>query len=384
MTISGYMMRGAGKVTTLIPQRTIWETFSKAWSGAFNLLFDQKSRDRYLDCIQKGVIRDDVFWRNGTNSAMGPILVLALYQELHNPLLKSSGFDAHEFLEGVKPAIEAFHNTEKCLDNKVFEVLNKFLSDDSGDKSQKPDIQVKEPPTSEDERADETNTAQEEPVLGNEERELLLERTIQEAHFQAFLRDGGEKLKDFQFPTKQVENFLNWDWKDELVSRLELMVSHDYLRSMQADKVSNSLMLKMRGIDFKYQEGSSLVENVALLSARAMVMEPEGDENEDEDDVESVKEDELNVGDQRESSDVDIAAQIEVLYDLQHRVESTAEISPTEIKKGEFTERIIRVGILEAYLKGGPEKVELRWKLSGIREAWELPEMASEFDYRPK
>jgi hypothetical protein len=395
----------AEKISYLIPPRTFLEMCGKAIGGALSLVTDQVHRDSYMKYIKDGIIRDDVFWQNGSN-AMGPVLVLGLYSELDDPILKKYGFKAQEFLEGVKPALENFHDIEKSIDNKLFDLLNKaegeqmteaeeavakmnsdFLQGDThGAAATNEAEQVEEGTDAKmtDEEAkssDEKVKADDDEAFTEEERDMMAKVAEREAAFLAMMMQEGEKDKT---PPKPFwTSALKWDWKDTLASQLKPMVSTDFFKSLQKDKTIGCMLHKIKGVDLTYQEGTSSVENVALLSARVMVMDRE-DQDEKEADYDTLVHDELNPQEEEDDPRRSVAAQIEVLYDIQHSVHVSAKVPGGEEKAsdGEFTERLVRVGILEGFLQGGKEG-ELRWRLSNVREPWEIPPVETDFDFRP-
>mmetsp|Transcript_8984 Transcript_8984/g.14983 ORF Transcript_8984/g.14983 Transcript_8984/m.14983 type:complete len:423 (+) Transcript_8984:132-1400(+) len=421
--MSSYMIRRASaeKISYIIPPRTVMEMCGKALGGALSLVTDQEHRDSYMKYIKKGIIRDDVFWQNGSN-ALGPVLVLGLFSELHDPILQKYGFKAEEFLEGVKPALEQFHNIEKSLDNKMFELLTKAQGEQASQEEEavaklNSDILQRDnaKPVSDGEQVEEETVAKiideaqadknivakmsneketvakmteeeeksaeevqsDSEVFSEEELGMMAEVAEREAAFLAVvMKETPKTLTPFW------NSLLKWDWKDSLVNQLEPMVSADFFKSLQKDKTIGCMLHKIKGVDLTYLEDSSTVENVALLSARVMVMDRE-DQDAAEADFDTLSDDELNTREEDESR-LPVAAQIEVLYDIQHSVAVSAKVPGGEDdgNSGEFTERLVRVGILEGFLHGGKDG-ELRWKLSNVREPWEIPPVDADFDFRP-
>lgn len=359
----------------LLPPRTVSELVAKAVGGAASLVMDQHYREAYLNYIRRGVIRDDVFFQNGSNILMGPFLVLSLLMELGQA--KQAGFQVDEFLEGVRPALEQYHNVEKTLDNRVFDLL---MENDDGkmmsDFQKKYKIpmmnsvfekQYKLKPLK---TVTNSSSSTASTAFTEEERSVMAGLAQREAEYAHSLTNRPSFLPN-------LSSVLDWDWKSSEAQQLQAMVSPDFFRSLQKDKTIGCMLHTMKGIELDYQDKSSKVLNVALLSARIMVM----DQEEDADNFDTLQDDELDVDEEEEV----VAAQIEVLYDLQHTVSVASRIFSDEgesLSKGEFTERLIRVSVWEGYLTGKDEG--LRWVLSNVREPWEIPPADVDFDYHAK
>jgi len=380
------------KIRYLVPPRTVFDMAKSALGGAVSLVTDQEHRDSFLKYVQKGVIRDDVFFQNGSN-ALGPILVLGLFQELDDPILKKYGFKAEEFIEGVRPALEQFHNIEKSLDNKLFEMLSEAEENPEKEQETTEGETTTVKMSDDDEDKTDSDSSEQEAPFSKEERQMMEDLADQEAAYISMMtntNNTNNQDDDGEAPTlpTSLRSVLNWDWKDEMAKELKDMVSPDFFKSLQKDKTIGCMLHKIKGVDLTYQQESSVVENVALLSARVMVVD-DRDEREKEVDYDNIARDELNVKEEDEDARMSVAAQIEVLYDIQHSVSVSSKVpgladgeEGAEGKSGEFTERLIRVGVLEGYLKGG-EDGKLRWRLSNVREPWEIPPVESDFDFRP-
>ncbi|KAI2500514.1 hypothetical protein MHU86_13938 [Fragilaria crotonensis] len=378
------MLRRSMTINTLVPPRTVWDIATSAVAGAVSLVTDQEHRDAYVSMKEKGIIRDDVFWHGGSNGMFSMALVLALYQELDNPILKKYGFKADEFLEGVKPALEHFHDVESRLENKLFQLMKP-----------KPAPAPDDNDTTETEEDDATvlqgskavDAESETYGLTENERNAMKEIVRLEASISQMLTNATVDNASRTDASSTLNNVINWDWNDSLAQDFRLMVSPDFYKANQKGKSFGVMLSKLKGMEVTYVEDSTNVANVALLSARVMV---EDREETKEIDYENVSDDELNVRDAEDGHRATVAAQIEVLYDIeqQKKVRTWSDdLSEGEMKEsdyGELTERSLRVGVLEGYLKGSGEDKVLRWRLANVREPWEMSPVETEFEYQQK
>mmetsp|Transcript_27284 Transcript_27284/g.41266 ORF Transcript_27284/g.41266 Transcript_27284/m.41266 type:complete len:374 (-) Transcript_27284:717-1838(-) len=369
--MSSYMVRriSADQVKTLLPPRTFMEMGSKAFSGAWSLLVEQKQRDFFTKNVKNGIIRDDIFWQDGANS-IGPMVVLALYRELQDPILKKYGFKAEEFLDGVGSALERYHDVEKSIDNRLFDLLNgnnESKTVGSGECNTESHSNPRKETTYEAKTAG----------LSDDERSMMKELAKRETSILSMMLNQQED--EAKPANEKLLKILDWDWRDNLVEDLRPMVSDSYFKASRLDKLLSCIMLKKKGVDLQYQIGTSSVENVALLSARVKLV----NENEEEADIDRIEHEELEMMEPNESN-MSVAAQVEVLYDIEHSVLTVTEAPQSEsneTKSGEFTERLVLVGVLEGFLKGGKDD-GLQWRLSNIREPWEIPPVETSFAFR--
>lgn len=371
-------------INTLVPPRTVWDIATSAVAGAVSLVTDQEHRDAYVAMKEKGIIRDDVFWHGGSNGMFSMALVLALYQELDNPILKKYGFKADEFLEGVKPALEHFHDVESRLENKLFQLMKPkpapATDDNDTTKTEVDDNTVLQGSKAVDAESETYG-------LTENERNAMKEIVRLEASISQMLTNATVDNASRTDASSTLNNVINWDWNDSLAQDFRLMVSPDFYKANQKGKSFGVMLSKLKGMEVTYVEDSTNVANVALLSARVMV---EDREETKEIDYENVSDDELNVRDAEDGHRATVAAQIEVLYDIeqQKKVRTwTDDLSEGETKEsdyGELTERSLRVGVLEGYLKGFGEDKVLRWRLANVREPWEMSPVETEFEYQQK
>lgn len=348
--MSSYMIRRLPlhKITYLVPPRTSWQLLKSAFDGITSLASDQEQRDSYLKYVKDDVIREHTF--DGSNTALRLVANLALFQELENPVLKRYGFKADEFLEGVKPALEQFHDIEQTIDNKLIQISNKVGVEDEL-------VQQSVPATN---NVDDVTHG-----LSDEERQVLTQFVDQEASYLSMLttkvkpQDGGSPID--QNPS-QLRQILHWDWQDSLVDQLRQMLSPDFFKWLQKAKTIDCMYRKLRGVDVTYEQESCVVENVSLVSARVMITEPENQAHEV--DYDNIADDELKVKDIHDDPRLSVAARIEVLYNMQRTV--SVAISSGDDMLSDITEISARVAVLEGYLKGGDGM--FRWRLSDARE----------------
>mmetsp|Transcript_21285 Transcript_21285/g.24282 ORF Transcript_21285/g.24282 Transcript_21285/m.24282 type:complete len:427 (+) Transcript_21285:55-1335(+) len=400
----------ANQVKTILPPRTRLEVAGKAILGAYHWCFGDEYRKLFMKKSKNGIINNNnAFFQNGNNFLMAYSLSFGLYHELQDPLLKTYGFNAKEFMEGVKPALERFHDVEKNIDNRLFEILNEdcFNEKKEGKEAVDGDFmdqKVDEESTEENSEkvfSDNDNSVEnsgsiEEVACNNnkedfsksgrkegikqklavtslsaKDREELREIAESEA---ALMENDNDSIKE------KIIKLLDWNWKDKLVSELMPMLSNNCFRALQLDKLSGCFRWRIKGIDLTYLSGSSTVENATLLSARVQVISKDDKDEQKKQGVEkgdfgNAEEEELEMKKEGESK-LSVAAQIEVLYEIKYDVSQETRVSGKEkvrLNTGEFSERLVRVGVLEGFLHGGPDGDEVQWMLSNVREPWEIP-----------
>ncbi len=378
MPLIPLLRRRGMAIRMLVPPRTAWDIATSAMAGAVSLMSDQQHRDSYAAMKEKGIIREDEFWHGGTNCMLSMALVLALYQELDNPILKKYGFKADEFLEGVKLALENFHEVESRVENNLFQLIQPkpipATEEIDSTKTEEDDSTVLKSNATLDVEAENYR-------FSEDERTVLADLVRLEAFYGRTIDNAA--MIDASSP---LFNVLNWDWNDSLVKDFRLMVSPDFFKASQKGKAVGVMLTRLQGVELKYIEDSTIVANVVLLSARVMVEDNEGTK---EIDYENISDDELNVRDAEDGRRATVAAQIEVLYDVKQQKKfrkRTDDASEGEIESGfaDFTEWSLRVGVLEGYLKGFGEDKVLRWRLANVRDPWEMAAIETEFEYGPK
>mgnify|MGYP000697299236 CR=1 FL=1 len=80
----------------------------------WSLIWSEDSRQKFLDIAQGSVINADVL----KQARFGNMLTMALFHDLQDPLFRKYSFDASNFLTGVQPALTNFHDTLGQLQNE--------------------------------------------------------------------------------------------------------------------------------------------------------------------------------------------------------------------------------------------------------------------------
>jgi hypothetical protein len=203
----------------------------------------------------------------------------------------------------------------------------------------------------------------------------------------------GVDINDFKDISTQLEPILKHMWEedvekneDSLASQLYRMVTPQYFSALQKGAKTSFLLEKITKKELLYVDGSSKIDNVALLSCRTKIVDV-NDDSKDED-LADIREKELNVKDDEAGDEkLPVAAQVEVLYDVKQTFLSNAEAPMTgELGKAkemqeseeEITKTTVLVGVFEGWLDGDPTgQQELRWVLAANRPAWEFPFMSA-------
>lgn len=353
----------------VIPPRSFFQMIISASKGAVSL-FHEPNRGEFIEILDRGTINESVI----SQATAGPAMMLSLFHDLQNPLFRKYGFNATQFLEGVGPALEQFHNTSGALENQL--------------RAHSKSNTISTTPES-DEGSEETTT-NENGSLSKEEKEAIL-HTIQ------MLQQNSSNDNSLE----QASAVLNHDWMedarsspDSLAGQLSRMLTAELFDIHQLSAKTAFLLQPTASTRsmMKFQEGSCTVNNVALLSARAFFCVEK--ENEDKDETENdnttrisnsakyqIVDDILDhdtVDTEEENKMFGVAAQLEVLYDVtQHfAIDNDNKEKSTDKNEGadgeELETTVVSVATLEGWLQGGPEG-ELRWRLALHRPAFEFP-----------
>jgi len=104
----------ASQYKQLLEFRSQWDVLYSAASCIHSLLSDQSKRDSLVSLIDDNVIRPDALGQADFGSA----LTLALHHDLTSDLFcdRAGEFCVKEFLKGVEPALERFHEVLYSLD----------------------------------------------------------------------------------------------------------------------------------------------------------------------------------------------------------------------------------------------------------------------------
>ena len=355
---------------TMIPERSLWDTIYSGSKGMWSLIWSEESRQKFMDIIQGSVINADVL----KQARFGNMLTMALFHDLQDPLFAKYSFDARDFLMGVQPALTNFHETIGQLQNELAPVTSqKDISERLMQRMQ----QVVA--SSMHQRSNKSRDGTSSGGSGDDE--------------------DGDNLVSGGF-------FFDNTWRGKAKEDPDSPAGR--LMKMVTPKVFDSLFVATEGSATvsTFTEGSVKVSNVALLSARAMVMDLDDDEHEstfksstiaedsfDDKDNKSnetqqkIESEKLDPDDEKEeptktfeesttlnmqNDEEHVAAQIEVLYEMNQTREIKPEVleeaglSKDDIPPGAKEETQLWVGTFEGWLNGSPDGA-LRWRITSMR-----------------
>ena len=332
--------------------------------GSLSLL-SEPGRAEFIRKLDSGIINEGVISQATTR----PFIMLSLFHDLESPLFKQYRFDAKEFLEGVAPALQNFHNVSGSLENQYHKIRLNSLPDE---------VETTQTKTGENgDVAEESKGSCNEYAISGEDKESVLS---------IFRMYKGTDYFSSGMDEKEVSSILNHDWAIEakrdpesLAAQLSRMLTCELFQVHQIS-AKTAFLLQNHERKFLFREGSCCVNNVALLSARAKICVPA-----DRDEGESAESrhrkyqpvDYAMGDDEMEEKNAGVAAQIEVLYDVTHSFVPCQEKSKEEVEAKDsgseaLTTTIVSVATIQGWLKGGPEG-ELRWQLALHRPAFEFP-----------
>lgn len=336
--------------------------------GVVQLGLDVKSRVEFSDYLDNKTIDDEVI----SQATAGTLMVFSLFHGLQNPLFKQHNFDAKDFLSGVRPALEQFHNVSGELENKLRKIRAdaKVAADFQADEDvSKPG---NTPSPSEAKDAGTVNNPQDTAItLGFTETDLV---------------------KVDITGDKSLSTLIEHDWRKDAESNPESpagqfshMVTPELLELHQNSAKAAIMFDLDRDVSFK--EGSCTVSNVAFISARAFLCAEKPTKSEDIDEWGERSDLKYEIIDY-EMTDAEfkrrkggVAAQVEVLYDVTQEFEETLPKTPGDgdeegakekITKKDIDSTNVSVAVLEGWLSGGPDD-ELRWRVALNRPAFEFP-----------
>jgi hypothetical protein len=316
-------------------------------------LMDLDKRKAFIDCLDDGTIKEEVI----SQANAGPMIMLSLFNDLQNPLFKQHNFVATEFLSGVLPALEKFHNVSGTLANQL-----RTIHAEARHKAA----------VMEDGKGGSTVDA-----LSSDESTV---KKPDESVISISLTDSNLALAEIAV--------LEHSWKDHAAKdpespagQLSRMVTSELLDLHLMSAKAASLLQADRDVTFK--EDSCTVNHVALISARAFRcaekeredddIEGWGDRSDRRYEVIDYDMDEVELKKRKGG----VAAQIEVLYDVtQEFIEMVPagddDESKDKMRKNELDTTIVSVAVMEGWLSGGPDD-ELRWRIALHRPAFEFP-----------
>jgi hypothetical protein len=331
---SSRILRSAAEKAFLVPPRTSIDLFASAANAVINLFGSEDKRKLFANSVNSGVILPEILGQ----ANLGYLRILALYDELDSPTLKS--FNVDEFLEGVKPALAEFHHVQASLQNKVHVIAKEDNVDD-------------------------------------QKREESEELTVEKVLLASYANANDDRLR----------RVLNYSWKKEVEkdsesdeARISSMVSAWFFESLQVGAKICYFMYPNETI----QDGCVEINSVALLSARGILMHEEMEDWIIEEVKEKVTTNIEEDGAEEKESNVEnlpvVVAQVEILYNVEQTFAKQDDDDDDENKtESEKTKTVTRasVGVFEGWLNGDPEGNDLRWRVAEIRPAWEFPLLSS-------
>lgn len=347
----------------IVPPRAFGDVLSSAIMGGFSL-FNEKQRATFIDRLDKGIINEGII----AQATLSPLMMLSLFHDMENPLFTRYNFDVKEFLSGVAPALENFHNVSGVLENE-FHLIRADADTMTLSREEKKDT----------ENGEAEEKMENESTMTDDEKESILA---------GFRLHQGTEMFSSGLEEKHVSAILKKEWMEDvkknpesLAGQLSRMVTSELFQIHQMSaKTAFFLQNQTR---HKFEEGSCTVNNVALLSARAFLCVP-SEVADGDDDSKPMFEPVDYMMDEKEMKEKKavVAAQMEVLYDVTQSF--VAEESELESEKGNegddlkvadskpMSTTIVSVATLQGWLTGGPDG-KLRWQLALHRPPFEFP-----------
>jgi len=330
-----------------IPPRNPLDTWSSALSACLSFI-DEQSREKFMTTVSKGIINPPVLGQaNG-----GFASILALHHDLNSPLFRHSDtFDVEEFMDGVDSALENYEEVLTSLESRDFTSLDASVIDGK-----------------EKERIKNTSESNDNENLDN--CDGVTETAMGSINVAAAMAAEATGIV-----TKKV------DWTttakkspESLEGQLAGMVSEQCFDVLQNDKRRILLHGNKR---MNYIENSSEVQNVALLSARAVEISPEDNDT---------KNNKIKDGGEDPMSDVSFSSEIDNKYPVIAEMEVLYSVAQTFVAKpllksesnedgsdeNEHTLSSVWVGMFEGWIRDD-ESNEVQWKLAKNRPASEFP-----------
>lgn len=350
----------------LLPAATFWDNLWCAIQGVWHVATDPTQRQAFEQAISRGVIKDAVL----QNAYNGSIMTFSLFWNLQNPLWKrgsGASFDAQEFTTAAGPALTNFHDILNSFQNQMRKEYEEFQKQHQEEEATATAAQD----STDNETSD--NSAQE-----RQETIASLPPMVDLAFLGKLLRQSDISFLKQPHAWRQQAD----DDADSLAGRLSRMTTPECLDAFCA---SSKLGLTVTD-HVMYQEGSTQVGQVAILSARAMEIPLPGQIDDKEPDY---RHEEFKATEQANLK-MGVAAQIDVLFEITNRfLEEVPDVGRMKIEDGGLenvpmkTEHVeytsLAVTVFEGWLdngEDGKEKEEtegLRWRVPLMREAIEFP-----------
>jgi hypothetical protein len=298
-------------------------------------MVDEASRDAYEGWVKSSVIKDTVLSR----ASNGAVLTYALFHELQDPQFARYKLDFAEFVDAAGPALENFHDT-------VGRLRNRLAHEDLDKKS-----------------LDEKLKLSNEEILEDSKGGNLTEALLGVNLWRRWAEKDPDSLAGVlsRMTTSECFDALFYTSKLDVLGRIQGSMLYD----------------------------DSVVNDIALLSARsAIIRDKESEYNEFQ------ATEDLN-------KDFPVVAQMDVLFEVTHTFKAAPPsdekptVSSADVDVEEAMDRPsnddrktkttndadsslevtnLAVAIFEGFLHGGPTN-RLQWKVALIREAFEFPQV---------
>uniref|UniRef100_A0A7R9ZQV7 Uncharacterized protein n=1 Tax=Craspedostauros australis TaxID=1486917 RepID=A0A7R9ZQV7_9STRA len=248
-------------------------------------------------------------------------MMLSLLHELNSPLFKKYDVDPKQFLEGVAPALENFHNTSGALENQLWRTHQMNLvgateTKDNQSAAAKADATVDGKDDSGEETKKETKDANgidaaKSQGEGGPEKELL-----------EFMTSSDFFSSKSKMSKNEAELVLNHNWSNEaqsdpdsLAGQLSRMTTKQLFQLHELSAKTTFLLQNHTGT-YEFKEGSCNIDNVALLSARACREVEHKDAIDEANSFKHFEPIDFSIDASDMKDDERVAAQFEVLYSL--------------------------------------------------------------------
>eukprot|EP00559_Dactyliosolen_fragilissimus_P001906 CAMPEP_0184864906 /NCGR_PEP_ID=MMETSP0580-20130426/16279_1 /TAXON_ID=1118495 /ORGANISM="Dactyliosolen fragilissimus" /LENGTH=361 /DNA_ID=CAMNT_0027363855 /DNA_START=259 /DNA_END=1344 /DNA_ORIENTATION=+ len=350
------LLTGDGRGGLQIPPRGSWDILSSAGNACLSLL-DQKSRDDFLATLNKGTINPPVL----AQAELGFAMILALHNDLNSPLFRQHGFDIDEFAVGVGPALERYHDVRARLEDQYVSDMHQMAEEEEEKEENGLSSQKESNGTTDLKEGNLTSLKS--PLLTGE---IDLSRiAITHPKWSKKADEDPDRLG--LSLESQLRNMLSPYFFEAI--QLEIPRQHFFGGiNLQSNHVDTGIK---KGPTFKYFEGSTVIQDVALLSARAKEIIPKRTNEEIDETLSS--DSSFDVGKQTQYP---VVAQVEVLYHTTQKHIKKDTSSPSTDNRSdskEMNKNSVAVAIFEGYLRGGPKQPNcLEWKLAMSRPAWEF------------
>lgn len=179
---------------------------------------------------------------------MGTAMILSLYNDLNSPVLQKYGFNTSEFLTGVKPALEQFHNVLGNLSNLMHEESTTLAE---GDDNTEP---TEEEQLSFDTLKNDRQASLMAAMLGTTQDTKLLRKFLR-VHMVDWSKIAEEK-------------------PDSFAGQLKQMVTSEFFAEMQKNAQARQIIEDSLNKVVIYENESSEVNNVSFLFFRMSLEMP--------------------------------------------------------------------------------------------------------------